>query len=553
MLIAHTVFSDQENQGQKGATWTHVNEEAMNTQSIKLALILNNLKIKAKQRTTGHETVHPKHKGVFSRLLAQTLKPGRMPHLQGGKRGTKTEGTGQGWLEHFRDELISSGIPVEEMSLSREALPDLKKILIGQGYPESAVMSFLNGLFHGKTEHEIKLVKLFERLSELKALFDKKSADPALEVSAVPCLEAALSRLGLDLQGIKSAIEPARAQGGGLNLKSLVRNLKDIIRGLPEGNRLGADGKAAEDIKGMLARVGIVDKASNIDGPISLERFVRILEQRVASLMPRSLSESQIENHVNDLLGNVLVARKQQGGKSSIESLYAHKLNGLPPDDSKANTGVKQVAEGLKDQASQAKTAGAGMEKLIEPIHERRGKKTIDQEKLTSPHSVRESMMDRGPAPGAVTKQGARPVPFYVVNQVARQISLSLQRGKNHLMLQLKPPELGAIQINMDMKDSVLKIGMVTEDNGVKEFLVSSIQELRDSLVQNGVKVERIDVQVNHNLGGSMYQARRGQNGFQQQREGQRGEPGALTHNQDVSQEITPAMLRADALVDLVA
>ena len=117
--------------------------------------------------------------------------------------------------------------------------------------------------------------------------------------------------------------------------------------------------------------------------------------------------------------------------------------------------------------------------------------------------------MGRGHAPDATTKQGARPIPLYAVNRVARQISLSLQRGENHLRLQLRPPQLGAIQIDMDMKDSVLKIGMTTENNSVKEFLVSSIQELRDSLVQQGVKLERLDVQVNYNLGQSMAQAQR--------------------------------------------
>lgn len=161
--------------------------------------------------------------------------------------------------------------------------------------------------------------------------------------------------------------------------------------------------------------------------------------------------------------------------------------------------------------------------------------------------------MDRGHAPGATTKQGARPIPLYVVNQVARQISLSLHRGENNIRLQLKPPQLGAIQIDMHMKDSVLKIGMTTENNSVKEFLVSSIQELRDSLVQQGVKLEKLDVQVNYNLGQSMAQARPGQNGFQRQRQEQRGGPGMLAGNSDVSETTTPRIIRADALVDIVA
>ena len=562
MLIAHRMFSDHQNRNNK--------KEPMNPQSIKLALILNNLKGKAKQGAPGHETRHPEYKGVFSGLLEKALEPGSALRLPGGNKATKTRGTYRGWLEHFRNRLMSLGIPLKEMSLSREALPDLKKILIAEGYSESEVTGFLKKLLNGRQWHEIKVTELLQRLAELKALFDKKSQDPALEVSAVPYLKAILSRLGLGLQEVNRAIEQARAEGGRLNLKSFVRNLKGILRALPEANQPGADGKAAQDIKDMLARVGIVDKASKIDGPISLERFVRILEQRVASLMPPALSETQIENHVNALLGNVLVARKQQGGKSSIESLYDNKLKALPDDDSKANPGFKQIAEGWKNSASQGKTAavkaeGAAefqgkedkllskMEKLIEAVQGAHGKKGIDQDKANSPYWVRESMMDRAPAPDAGIKQGTRPIPLYVVNQVARQISLSLQRGENHLRLQLRPPQLGAIQIDMNMKDSVLKIAMTTEHNSVKEFLISSIQELRETLLQQGVKLDRIEVQVNYNLGQSMAQARRGQNGFQRQGQEQRNGPGALAGNGDVSETTTPRIIRADALVDLMA
>ena len=542
----------------------------MNPQSINLALILNNLRVKAKQGTPGHEIGHPKHKGVFSGLLEKAFEPGRMLRLPDGKKATKTRATYRGWLEHFRNQLMSLGIPLKEMSLSREALPDLKKILIAEGYSESEIAGFFKKLLNGRPWHEIKVTELLERLAELKALFDKKSSDPVLEMSAVPYLEASLYRLGLDHQDVNRAMEQARTEGGRLNLKSLVRNLKGLLRTLPEANQPGVDGKAAEDIKGMLTRVGIVDKASNIGGPISLERFVQILEQRVAGLMPPSLSETQIENHVNALLGNVSVPSKQKGGKSSVESLYANRLKAFPDDDSKANRGFKQISAGWKESESQRKRAPAKaesaaefqgkedkllskIEKLIEAVQGAHGKKAIDQDKANSPYWVRESMMDRGHAPEGVIKQGARQIPLYVVNQVARQISLSLQRGENRLRFQLRPPQLGAIQIDMDMKDSVLKIGMTTDNNSVKEFLVSSIQELRDTLVQHGVKLEKIDVQVNYNLGQSMAQARRGQNGFQRQRQEQRGGPGMLAGNSDVSETTTPRIIRADALVDIVA
>ena len=543
----------------------------MNPQLMMLDLIPSNFEAKAKQGTSGHViNISQSKGGMFSGLLEQVLRPGKAPCLRGDKKTTNTKGTAPEWLERFRHQLLLLGIPLRKMSLSHEALPDLKKILMGEGYSESAVMDFLNGLFHGKAGQEIGLMELFEALSELKAVSDKKSEDAVLEVSAVPYLEAILRRLGLDLQEVNSAIGQAKAQEGGLNLKSLLSNVKRALKDLPDGNQFMANGKAAEDIKDMLTRVGIVDDASHMDGPISLERFVRILEQKVTSLIPRSLSDSQIETHVNALLENVLVPSKQKRGKSSIESLYAHKLTAVPDGNLKANPAYKQIAEGWKNSAPRTKKAGVGaegtvesqekqgelsskMEKLIEALQGSRGKKAVGQDKGTSPHSVGEATTNRGPATDAVVKQGTRPIPLHVVNQVARQMSLSLQRGENHLRLQLRPPRLGAIQIDMDMKDSVLKIGLTTENNSVKEFLISSVQELRDSLVQHGVKLERLDVQVNYNLGESMAQARRGQKEFDREREAQRRRSDRITGNHEASEKTTPSTIRANALLDLVA
>ncbi|HID29589.1 MAG TPA: hypothetical protein EYP19_06235, partial [Desulfobacterales bacterium] len=350
----------------------------MSPQSMMLDLIPGNLEAKANQGTSGHAINIPQSKGrMFSGLLEQVLGPAKVPYLRGDKKTTNTKGTAPEWLEHFRHQLLLLGMPLEEMSLSREALPNLKKILIGEGYSESAVMGFLHGLFHEKAGQEIGLIEVLEGLSELKAVSDKKSEDAVLGVSAVPYLEAILRRLGLGLQEVNRAIDQAKAQEGRLNLKSLLCNVKD----LPDGNRFIANGRAAEDIKDMLTRVGIVDDASHLDGPISLERFVRILEQRVTSLMPRTLSDTQIETHVNALLENVLVPSKQKDGKSSMESLYAHKLKAFPDGNLRANPGFKQIAEGWSNSASHMKKAGVGAEGTVE-FQEKQDELSSKMEKL---------------------------------------------------------------------------------------------------------------------------------------------------------------------------
>jgi flagellar hook-length control protein FliK len=95
-------------------------------------------------------------------------------------------------------------------------------------------------------------------------------------------------------------------------------------------------------------------------------------------------------------------------------------------------------------------------------------------------------------------------LPGYLVEQVGRQIARSLLGGERVVRLQLKPPELGTVKVEMDMKEGVLRVGMITENSSVKELLLSNAHELRDALIEQGVKLERLDVQINYDSNQSL-------------------------------------------------
>jgi len=87
-------------------------------------------------------------------------------------------------------------------------------------------------------------------------------------------------------------------------------------------------------------------------------------------------------------------------------------------------------------------------------------------------------------------------LPAYLVDQLGRQISRSIQKGDRVLKIQLKPPELGVVKVELDLKENVLKLGMITENSAVKELLLANANELKEALVEQGVKLEKIDVQI---------------------------------------------------------
>jgi flagellar hook-length control protein FliK len=96
------------------------------------------------------------------------------------------------------------------------------------------------------------------------------------------------------------------------------------------------------------------------------------------------------------------------------------------------------------------------------------------------------------------------------MDQVGKQISRSILRCEKVIRLQLRPPELGVLKVEMDIKDNILKLWMITENSSVKELLLSNAHELREALVGQGVKLDRLDIQINYNFDHSLANSKEG-------------------------------------------
>jgi predicted RNA binding protein YcfA (HicA-like mRNA interferase family) len=92
------------------------------------------------------------------------------------------------------------------------------------------------------------------------------------------------------------------------------------------------------------------------------------------------------------------------------------------------------------------------------------------------------------------------PLPGSVMNQVGKEIASFIQRGDRFFTLQLKPPELGMVNIEMDVKENLLKMSIVTETGSAKDLLQANYANLRRVLEGYGVKVESFDIQLSSSL-----------------------------------------------------
>jgi flagellar hook-length control protein FliK len=83
----------------------------------------------------------------------------------------------------------------------------------------------------------------------------------------------------------------------------------------------------------------------------------------------------------------------------------------------------------------------------------------------------------------------------FVLDQAAYAIQYSHANGQQ-MQLHLNPPELGALQVDVSMRDGVLSARIEAQTSAAQQILTDNISQLKDSLTQQGVSFDRIDVHL---------------------------------------------------------
>jgi flagellar hook-length control protein FliK len=82
-----------------------------------------------------------------------------------------------------------------------------------------------------------------------------------------------------------------------------------------------------------------------------------------------------------------------------------------------------------------------------------------------------------------------------LIQRVARAVEAAAQRG-GVLRLRLRPPELGALQLEVTLQPGKLTARIETETPQARTILLDNLPQLRARLAEQGMVVERFDVDV---------------------------------------------------------
>lgn len=97
--------------------------------------------------------------------------------------------------------------------------------------------------------------------------------------------------------------------------------------------------------------------------------------------------------------------------------------------------------------------------------------------------------------PGAVSQPA--PVARYVAQQVEQGLLSSSRNGTTRLDLQLHPQELGAITLSLSLRNGEVSATIRSEKTETAEIVTRQLEAIRTNLEQQGLKVDKVEVQLN--------------------------------------------------------
>ena len=434
-------------------------------------------------------------------------------------------------LKSFRNALLATGKSLDKIYLATEDLPLLKKLLLQCNVSERKAENILNELKINTPDGEISLAKFFQTIGDLDLPEQPEENDKQtcmIEPSAIPHMESILRNFGLPLGELDTVFSTAKVDGGGVDPNLVAIKLKQISNRLSDKIQTIEDQDTVKQVSNKMETMGLTLTDKTKAGKISIKDFIASLEQVTKGQGKENSQSPELKSTMDQLLERVIISEEKQNIVMTPQAdvnvkLHHHipkqKINqegesidneGLLPDIDEESENTNHMGrQTIKDSHHAKKidlfsnsTGSKGFQnKTGKEIQDIKSETRIMESAQQSPVS---NFSDSMNAVESNDTSLRAPLPTYLVDQVGKQISRSILRGDKVVRLQLKPPELGKVKIKIDIKDNVLKLGMIAEHSSVKEVLLSNVHELREALLSQGIQLENIDIQINAGFGQSM-------------------------------------------------
>ncbi len=438
--------------------------------------------------------------------------------------------TGFDLLMNLKEFLTSQGISLSEISVNKEGLKQLSGLLSSLGLDKHKIDEFL-----AESGNEDKdSFNIAEILSYLEDdITSPIESSEILDISAHPFLSAILSGYGLTDGEINSALSSATIEGTGIDLVKLLDNIKEMFSNL-ENKSASVD---VNMIREHMIRLDLMDEES-AKTPASLMEFAAVLNKHIKKRTIIPLDNKKPEANLQGFLQNLKTDNSSSDSGNKADNSMNHKLNLLNGEIGTNNSGSDISAKDtipntnpetltnavpLKPEITNKSpkdskpghvvdplttgTRNGENTEVVKPVFEMSEKNYSDGKSQTMPDHIKPAVPNAGgdnELLSADKSQDAKPpvktLPTHVMNQVNRQMARSLVNGSDNIIINLKPAHLGRLQVNLENSTGSMRVSVIAESQTTKEILASHAQELKSILSEQGIKVEKVNVELSSNF-----------------------------------------------------
>jgi flagellar hook-length control protein FliK len=506
-------------------------------------------------------------------------------------------------VERLRRALEATGRPLESFQVPAADRRRLEQVLVASGYGREQAQEIIKRA--SQDDGSVNLGVMFALLPQYPA-----TEGPCFELKLEdrPLLAQVLQELGVPAPEVNRFLESLPVQGDRILVWGLPRLLAQAQQWAEQvGEMPEVD---ADRLRELLARLGLnrqdiqtlLAQARDKQGRMTPRAALALLEQAAAR------QDAQVGRALQELAAHLRLRREegQPPGDAQrlraavarlLEAAPARSGEGAPPAQAAAGNKVQGPAwqeaaaqaadtkQGLEEalageglvrlvKAGAGSRAGEGAERSEEvdvaaPQAARTGAAVATARAVAGPQGgsqaeaqftgqgggesalAQAAAAQAGGAAGrAVVARGV--LPPYVVRQVAQQMAQMVRRGQGSLRLTLKPPELGGVVLKLSVKHGVVRATLTTDSVAAKQVLEAGLEQLRQQLLQQGLKPERIEVLVNPD---AQRQQARGEGGGQDQRRrsGQGGSGLSLGGEESEEEFAAAGVVRGEGRVNLFA
>lgn len=470
-------------------------------------------------------------------------------------------------IRRLEASLKSTGQPLHNFRAAPADRDKLREVLVKSGYSDKDAREIIERA--SEKDGSVNLGTMF-------GLLDQYQADQGpvllLKPEDRPLLVQVFKDLGLGEEAIQRYLDSRPVQDGCL----VISGLKDLFAGLQGQDQAGTVDSSV--LRDLLQRLGLkqkdiqvlLSKATDPQGRTNPQAMLELLQaaaakqdQGLKSVLEELAQNLKLNQEADPQTVDVSRLRQQvaeflSAGENPVQKEAAPKLQEV------IHAALKAAGRGEQAPAPQAEAAPAGQDAGEQGAESgarqnQRQAAALAQAARSEapaptgggragggeahPGSAGATPASLGKASGFQALAGRRFLPAHVVRQTAEQMAQMARGHKNHLRLQLKPAELGSLTIKLSYKEGAVKATLVAESVAAKQALDSGLDQLKQQLMQQGIKAERIEVLVNPDAQRQAWAGSGGRAGGRGagSRQGGRSGSGTLTGGEASPEEIAAA------------